>query len=82
MFMSAHTGTRRKLAGRGVPRGHARTPALREVDHKPEIKVWKSSRCLHASARRDNFSVPAIVLHASVINHYYDYALFVADEDV
>jgi hypothetical protein len=56
--------------------------ALREVDHKPEIKVRKSSRCLHASARRDNFSVPAIVLHASVINHYYDYALFVADEDV
>jgi hypothetical protein len=51
------------------------------VDHKPEIKVRKSSRCLHASARRDNFSVPATVLHASVINHYYDYVSFVADED-
>jgi hypothetical protein len=55
--------------------------ALREVDHKLEIKVRKSSRCLHASPRRDNISVPATVLHASVINHYYDYASFVADED-
>jgi hypothetical protein len=56
--------------------------ALREVDHKPEVKVRKWSRCLHASARRDNFSVPATVLHASMINHYYNYVPFVAaDED-
>jgi hypothetical protein len=48
---------------------------------KPEIKVRKSSCCLHARPRRDNFSVPATVLHASGINHYYDYASFVADED-
>jgi hypothetical protein len=54
----------------------ARAPVVLLLECRPTRKSPPPRR-----PRNDNFSGPATVLYASVINHYYDYAPFFADED-